>query len=291
MSTAAPVVLDQEVNDGLQYEFCWPSVASGLTKILLSYVVSFIGTVLGLLMIFSSGLFVLKLKQKPGVDQLWMFLGGWAVLGFSGFIAFCMLVAGKWACLMNAPDRHGARGWMLTCIVCIGITFVLNWFGNRYAFQAGYDKGKQRNAKQIAVSDIFKNNGYKYSFIGARVGDIGGGVAFFMFLRAVAQCMGNARLRMLVTGYIGTMAVLTGITTWSIFKINMDYLVRFNEVPPRDMWQMNLLIGLICVWVVMFFVYLFLVIATRLCIINTVSLVRSPLQYSAAADRFALTDR
>jgi hypothetical protein len=98
----------------------------------------------------------------------------------------------KWRCLMNAPERGGARWWMFASMVCIFATPALNFIGGvTGAYSSGQTRAQQVAALEHMTADKYMESlrgGNTESFMrlaGAAIGPLGG-MFFILFLRAVA---------------------------------------------------------------------------------------------------------
>jgi len=169
----------------LRFELGWPEVRRGLGMILrgcfiLIGATMFLGLMIGIVITMSP-----KEREKIPwqVRDIGFFLG----LGAFGLVTLycygCVLV-GHWRCLLNAPERRGARWLMFACITCLlagpalGIAASLTGVDQSPQFERGFNGFK-------AV---------KYSYEGA-IMQLASGVVqvlasllFILFLRAVAHC-------------------------------------------------------------------------------------------------------
>jgi hypothetical protein len=246
----------------LRNEFGWHEVAEGLGKILLSYAVLIIGTLLGVGL--AVGALVLALDpnhQRGDLTHVWVFYIGLGILSLVGLIAYCILLAGKWRCLMGAPERNSSRWLMFACMTCIvmgpALNIVVGWTG-------------------VAKKPVFKEGvlGFKhlkFTRLGGHMqiasGVIGFGslIFFLLFLKAIARSFDHRGCLLLINFYMTFAVLMIGATLYVFFYARQLLLKR------------DVLISLGVGWIIAALWYLVLIAKTRWCIIYGMKQIRSPL--------------
>src|SRR5262249_43455940 len=141
--------------------------------------------------ILVAALFVVLFGRSPSeraklpwqVRDIGLFLGG-TLFGLAALYSYGCIILGHWRCLMNAPERRGAKWLMFSCLTCILAGPMLN-------FAAGLTGVQQQPKIERGVEGI---RDFKYTRDGAlmQLGSAGisalGNVLFILFLRAVARC-------------------------------------------------------------------------------------------------------
>lgn len=271
MATSAPLARSDGLNlyDQLCLEVGWGDVARGLRQVFVAYVVFIVGVALGVGLVMVA---VIKMggtaRGGPGHVRpalLWQFYLGLGILSVIGVLTWVMVMAGKWRCVQNAPERHAARWVMFVCITC---TFI----GPVFNSAAGIGMTQKPVALKHGPRGLQE---LKLTGTGRVVHLIGMGCAlltplfFLLFLRAVALCMGAHTHMVIMNGYIALSAGLAGVT---------GYLLLLP--PPLE--KALPVLGLLGVgWAVWGVAYLVLILLIRSVILRTVESLRSPLELSS----------
>jgi hypothetical protein len=232
----------------LQFELGWTEVRRGLGLILRGYFLIIGGAIL--LGVAIAVLLMIEVKERNKIPwqvrEVGPFLG-LALFGILCLYAYGCIVVGHWRCLMNVPERCGARWLMFGCLTCILAGPALN-------FAAGFT-GVQTQPKIERGLDGIKD--VKYSTEGAvmQIGSIGvailGNVLFILFLRAIARCFEDSGRVILVNLYL----LFTGLLlAGSIY-------LPFAKVNPALFLPYVLALGM--GWVLNFFGYLAVVFIIR----------------------------
>jgi hypothetical protein len=114
-----------------------------------------------------------------GVVFLALIFTGWAVL------------RNKWRCLLNAPERGGAKWWMFASMLCLFATPALNTTCGLMGGYTAKTRAQQIQALENMTAEKYMESlktgdGYAYMRLaGAVIGPLGG-IFFILFLRAVA---------------------------------------------------------------------------------------------------------
>src|SRR6266699_2741301 len=98
----------------LQAEFGWTEVGKGLTRILIGYFIAVLGIAAGVAVLLLAAYghqheAVAKGNKNTTLLILMLAIG---LIGLSSLFSYGFILAGKWRCLMNAPERHAAK-WLI----------------------------------------------------------------------------------------------------------------------------------------------------------------------------------
>lgn len=187
---------------------------SGLGLILRGWVLmiaSFFLAAFAIVMIFgrsSAGGFKLGENSR----DLCLFLtAGFLVLAW--VYSYGCIIVGHWRCLMNAPERRGAKWLMFACMTCILAVPTLN-------FASGTSGLRRQPVIKRGLEDVgqveFTSAGKIMS--AASLGcEVLSTVLFMLFLRAVGRCFDDRACTHLVDLYLGLLAVMVVSTTMFLF--------------------------------------------------------------------------
>src|SRR5262249_765971 len=238
----------QTAREHLQFELGWTEVRRGLGLILRGYFLIIGGAIL----LGTAIAVVIMLDPKDRAKIPWQvrevgpFLG-LALFGILCLYAYGCIIVGHWRCLMNVPERRGARWLMFACLTGILAGPALN-------FAAGCT-GVQTQPKIERGLDGIKD--VKYTTEGAvmQIGSIGvallGNVLFILFLRAVARCFEDSGRVLVVHLYLIFTALLLAGTVY----------LPFARIAPVMFFGYVLALGM--GWVLNFFAYLAVVFIIR----------------------------
>jgi hypothetical protein len=251
-------------NDPLLSEFGWPEVGKGLTRILMGYVVAFLGTAAGV------GVFVLAIygheaglyaKGNKNTMEL-ITTAGLLVIGVSSLASFSLVLAGKWRCLMNAPERNAARWLIFACMLCMVIGPFMNILtslgsdgANNYKQFQHYKEGV--HLKFDSVGGVLQLLGTILSIVSTML--------FVLFLRAITCCFRSRFLTSIIHLYLLFSALLIGVSAQMLFAM------------PQTLTRPEVILGLLAGWLAWTAGYVFLVFSTRICIASGSARIRSPL--------------
>jgi hypothetical protein len=238
----------------LRLEAGWAGVKDGLGKILIGYLILLVGSILAgaFIGVILADLMHAAEARTGQLAAIWALYSTIAILGLIQLAGYVTILRGKWACLLNSPDRSGARWLMFGCVICIVMGPTLNlmcWFGV--------------GSRIVRLQDLLSVYGIlNLTGIGLSVTS---SFLFILFLRAVVSCFGctgtveHLNLFLLVNGMVvgGTLVVLF---------TSGDLLMKAG-----------MLLGLLACAVLIFFWYLFLLSKVYLQIGTLLSQLRSPL--------------
>jgi hypothetical protein len=200
-------------------------LSKGLLGILLGYMI-----VLGVLVAAVAGLVLVVVNVKAG--KLARGDAATIVFAMAGVIFLVVIFTGwmilrnKWRCLMNAPERGGAKWWMFASMVCLFATPAINTVCGFMEAGATHTSRTERlmaferlTAQKYADSLKTQDSGAYMRLAGAVVGPLGG-TFFILFLRAVAISIRSwllarlAEVNLLLDGllFVGSLVALYDIT-------------------------------------------------------------------------------
>ncbi len=247
----------------LRCELGWSEVRRGLGLILRGYfvLIAAVLLVVGTIVVLF-GMDDADRKRVPWqVKEVGLFLGV-AALGLACLYGYGCIVVGHWRCLMNAPERRGAKWLMFACMTCILTGPALN-------IAAGVGGFKRPPKIQRGLDDVkdteFTDNAAIMELAGAGT-KLLGIVLFLLFLRAVADCFQDRVRVVLVELYLVLVGLLLAGTL---------FLFLARPKPPA---QTLLTLALIVGWPTCFLGYLFLLAVARAGIRQGLGNLRSPLQ-------------
>jgi hypothetical protein len=266
-------------------ELGWPEVRSGLHHILLGYLIALGSIALTVLAIFYIGSLVLSGHVEDAVIDAGMliFFGGGLML-LLGTASVTLVVAGKVRCLLNVPERAGAK-WLLFCaVLCFMIGPGLDTASQfipskvdqdkidalmrkhaklfdgkpgRYALVA--EKGKSEAAvdlfnelRSLVLSLIFLDT-KAYVTLGGIAAGLLHTVFFVLFLRSVAQCWDDTARRVFAELYLAFILFLLGSSLYVIFY------------PPPRLEELGMMVLALAVgWLICLLWYLLLIVSTSM---------------------------
>jgi hypothetical protein len=249
--------------DRLRMEFGWHEVSRGLGRILLGYFVALGGTVLCVVLVVYALLNLGGTQNKDGpyLGYVWAFYIGFSALSLIWLFGYGMIVAGQWRCLMNAPERSGAKWLMFACMTGLLMGPALN-VG---ACVAGIEQPPNYRRGPAGFTRVkFTHTGTQMQ-VGSGLLSFSSFVFFILFLRAVARCFEDPVRLAHVTLYL----VVSGVLTAATLFVGLG--------SPKLLAERPVVIGLGAAWIVAFIWYLCLIGVMRGCIIHGMSQIRSPL--------------
>lgn len=191
----------------LMSETGWTDVARGLNRILIGNLVLILLPLFGLLLIVVAltqggdpGVLLEKDKfHKAGYEIFLLFLGGILAIAVSGFIGYPLILFGRIQCLVNVPERCGAKWLMFVCVLALIAGPALGIFAG--VLGAGRDwelEKKGRKPKAAATRTLEEampkldkemlTKSYFWLNVGSVVLSLTSEICFLLFLRAVAHC-------------------------------------------------------------------------------------------------------
>jgi hypothetical protein len=268
MSSQVLSELTPEMNEQLRMEIGWSEVAGGLGQILLGYLTFFLANAIGigLILIALYGIpdGTSKLQRMRAVDNasLWECYIGMAIAALGTLFAFILIAGGQFRCMMGSAERKGARWLMFFCVTCLFIAPALNIAAGAAFTQRGlnFDRGAR-----MFTEMKFTQTGQHLQLVGFGIGLLYP-LTFLLFLRSCASCMHAKALTAVLSLFLVFALTVTGYT---------GYLI-YNPIPTQASEMLARLLGY--GWLGLLLGYLGLIFATRLCLLNTIRRVRSPLE-------------
>ncbi len=250
----------------LQVEYGWREVGKALTKILLGYFILVVGSIAGaclfVLALHGRELEILPKGANKNLVEVLIIFGSLAI-GLSCLLSYGMVMVGKWRCLMNAPERRAAKWLMFVCMLCLLVGPVMNALFSISG--AGADNYRALHKGREGVADVkFDTTGAVLQLVGAAI-SLASTVLFVLFLRAVGSCFNST---VLVSGthlYLLYLALLVGGTV-QVMLNGEKSLAKPEIVMALGLGWLGFAVG-----------YVLIILATRICILNGLSRVRSPL--------------
>ena len=208
----------------LRFELGWTEVRSGLSLIMRGYLL-LIGAAI---LIGGSAVLILVMGPQERAKIPWQVreIGPFLGLGLFGLAAlYCYgcVIVGHWRCLMNVPERRGARWLMFGCLTCILAGPTLNFASNltgvehKPKLERGLDGVKEfKMTKEGAIMQV-----------GSAGVQVLGSVLFILFLRAVANCFEDRGRVILVDMYLVFSVIVIVGTIYLVFSArDLESLIK-----------------------------------------------------------------
>jgi len=216
---------DESVVKGhLRFELGWTEVRQGLGLVLRGYIVLILTAVaLGVLAAVFLSLSPLEKKKIP-----WQLrdIGPWlalAALGLVSLYCYGCVIVGHWRCLMNVPERRGARWLMFGCLTCVLAGPALNFASNL----TGVEKGAKWERGLDGIKELRMSKEGAIMAVGSAAVQGLGGILFILFLRAVARCFEDrARVTLVDVYLVFSIIVLVGTVYLGLTARDFDALVK-----------------------------------------------------------------
>lgn len=198
-----------------------------------------------LLRLASSGA-LLPLRATITTEQL--LLAGWVLLATGGVLAYGLVLAGQWRCLIYTAQGHGAKEALFAALVCLltaPLSIVIVYFLGGPAREGAFRPSDLlRGSGPICLAGMF--------LVLLNV------VLFSAFLRATARCLNQERRARSVAAFLWFLAFVLGSTIGTCLDVG-----RFTR---KDLW---LLLGL--GWGVCLLWHLLLIRRTSRAIVETLN--------------------
>jgi hypothetical protein len=225
------------VKGHLRFELGWTEVRRGLGMVLRGYFLLIIASVIGVVAV----IYFLGMDSKERAKIPWQIREIALFLGMGLFGLLCLycygcVIVGHWRCLMNAPERRGARWLIFGCLTCtlagpaLSLASSLTGVNNKPKLERGID----------GVRDLKLSKEGQIMQVGSAGVQLLGSVLFVLFLRSVAKCFDN-RVRVLILDlYLVFSVMLTGATAYMVIQTrDIDALMKLAPVVGLG-WAANL---------------------------------------------------
>jgi hypothetical protein len=181
----------QDIGNPLHSEFGWQEVAKGLSRILFGYFLMVLSWIVGaaaLYLAFFSREFDGERLSKQSIGLIVFLATGF--LGLASLVSFGFIVAGKWRCAMNAPERYAAKWLMFLCLMCLLTSPVLH-FAFSLSGQGAENYQQMRQHGRVGLAEV-KLEGLAgiMQLVSSGIG-LASGLFFVLFLRAIARCFNS----------------------------------------------------------------------------------------------------
>lgn len=257
-------------NDHLRREFGWLDVRSGLGRILFGYLILIGGTIVAGGLVAAAVIHVIKTgmahpgqaPKKLDLSFLWLFYLGLGLMSLVSLFGYGSIIIGYWRCLVNVPERHGARWLLFTSMTCLLMGPAINIVAS-FSMEKGLElrKGPEGFA-HVEFTPFAK----KLQLAGALTSMMSL-VCFMLFLRAIALSFDDHFRAAHVLVYLFVLGLLLTGTVY----------LYLGRLPPARMFAV--VIGLGLGLAVTFLWYLYLIGSMRRCISYGLSQVKSPLEF------------
>lgn len=260
--------ISSELNQSLRNEKAWIEVAGGLGKVLIGYGALVFGWLIAAAFFYAC--FAPLLNNKPmKLEHTWFFYIGVTTIILTGMLSWSMIIAGQWACLMNSPERRGARWIIFFCMTCVvmgpvlhklawfgGLSTPIRWAGGPQAFMGVKLKftllGLYLMCASLVTTGLYK-------------------LSFWYYLQTVTSCMGAKKAQFVVFFFFAVVLGMAAFTGWWAFGG-----LHPNKVSDLAKW---VALG----WVGVAFYWVFMIVVVKLAIEQTMAQVYNPMQETQRA--------
>lgn len=255
-----PAISD-ELNQSLRNERAWTEVAGGLGKVLMGYGALVLGWCVA-----GAFFFAALTAKHVSIQHVWYFYIGLTVMSLTGMASWGLILAGQWRCLMNSPERRGAR-WIIficmTCVVMAPVMQMLAWFGGlstpiRWGGGPQAIHGVKLKFTMLGLylmsASLITSGLYK--------------VSFWYYLQTVASCMGANKARFVVLAFMAFVFAMAAATGYWMFGG-----LHPNKVQDLAIW-------IVAGWVSLAFYWVFMIVVVKLAIEQTMAEVYNPMEES-----------
>jgi hypothetical protein len=284
LSTQALIAPDDE-SASSPMELGWPEVRTGLHSILLGYLVTIFSVALMVLGIWYIASLALEGRIADAViDAGMLIIFGAGLMFLLGLLSLLLVITGKVRCLINVPERAGAK-WMMFCsILCFLVSPALNiaahfipskvspqevealmrkhsdlFEGKVGLLAAGPRNGKSDSAmemineiRDLVVSLAFLDS-KAYITLGGMLAGVLHTVFFVLFLRAIAQCFDDTPRRVFAELYMLFSLALLAACVFLFFH------------PPDRLEVLGLMVLILAAgWLLNLFWYLGLIVSASM---------------------------
>jgi hypothetical protein len=247
-------------------------LSKGLLGILMGYLLV-IGVVAAAAAVLVFVIVNLKAGKLAKGDAMTIVLAGAGAIFLAFVFTGWTILRNKWRCLMNAPERGGAKWWMFASMVCVFATPALNTV---CGFMGGYSTTSASRTQRLTALEQLTAEKYMDSLktgdaesymrlAGAIIGPLGG-MFFILFVRAVAISIRSKIFARLAEVHLVLDILLLVGSLVALFDIS-----RLRFLP--HVW---LLMGALAL--VSFVLWLVLILGTVVSINTFLSNQRSPLE-------------
>jgi hypothetical protein len=261
-----PEESSHDLGNPLHSEFGWHEVAKGLSRILFGYFLMVSGWAAGgaalYYAIYNHEMAAGDKVSKQSASLIVFF--GFGFLGLASLISFGFIVAGKWRCVMNAPERYAAKWLMFLCLFCLLMSPVLHFaFSMSGQGAENYQQIRQHGKQGLATINMEGLSGIM-QLISTGLG-LASTLFFILFLRAAACCFQSKGCIWMIHLYLVFSCLLIGISVQIVLNA------------PRLLVRPEVLLSIGVGWLVAVAWYVLIILSVRRTIVSGVSQIRPPL--------------
>jgi hypothetical protein len=208
-------------------EYGWPEVRNGLHSILAGYLIS-IGLVLlaaGVIAYLVYSLMTSQDMLDTVIDAAMILYLTWAVMIVGGLYSLYLVIRGKMKCLINAPERCGAKWLMFSSILFFVFGPALDILSK---FVGSDAKSHSRSSKAVAAlmqgmhdysEALVELRPRAYLAVAGNLSNLMSVVLFVLFLRQVAHCFEDSARMRLAEFYLAFTALLLAGTVFLVVRL------------------------------------------------------------------------
>jgi hypothetical protein len=192
----------------------WREVSRGLQLSGLGYAILLIVVLPALVLIWvsSHGYRYFPVPASLRQNEDWEFLG-WFLAAVAGPLGYLVTLLGQWRCLKLAPQGHGAKELLFTCILCLLVAPLLLGI-------AHFTGGARNYALYLEGLEGLHNLNWLLGGVLLQLAGMGllllNFLLFAQFLRAIGECLGRSAVARLVEFYSFFVCLLLGSSVGTV---------------------------------------------------------------------------
>jgi hypothetical protein len=237
-------------------EYGWPGVRHGLHNILKGYLLALF---LVLLVICSIGYIIWSVVTSNNMfetvlDAAMILYLTWGICIVGGLYSLILVISGKIHCVLNAPERCGAKWIMFGSILCFVFGPALNIVSN---FVGVDSKRRPTNAKAAAMlmhdmrdfsESMVQLQPRAYLSLAGNLSSIASTALFVIFLRQVSRCFNDGPRMRLAEFYLIFNGLILAGSVWLFLRVitilrdvTLPVPGQQFALPPSVMRELNTL--------------------------------------------------
>ncbi|MFL5242757.1 MAG: hypothetical protein ACJ8FY_11670 [Gemmataceae bacterium] len=254
----------------LHMEFGWRAVANGLSRVLFGYFLMVLGWIIGgaalFYAVYHRELDAASKLSKQSSSLIIFF--GIGFLGLASLISYGFIIAGKWRCIMNAPERHAAKWLMFLCILCLLVSPSLHLIFSLSGEGAENYRHMRQHGKEGLAELKIEGTAGAMQLVSTGLG-LASTLLFVLFLRAVACCFKSQACLWNIHIFLGYACLLIGLTLQMVLS------------SQRLLFRPDVLLVVGAGWLLFVCWYVVVIVSVRVGITRGLSRVHSPLALGA----------